>query len=185
FTPLTNCCNDSQVVYCTEMTCVHDSGCVICQEDFCWEPQGPLVSRHPNYTGVDPFLTHHIDFVAGVIFVCDLINMHEFCGGVTLVSSLVLDALPKPITLNQTGDCYLEIYSGVDPGFWGFLGWLASEAQALAAVAEFILKVPAAIAHAVTENHFLAMASIAGLAMNGNVPKALALVVLYVESAVA
>nr|UZS78523.1 polyprotein [Rodent hepacivirus] len=187
--PLTNCCNYSQVSYCTELTCMHDTGCVICQQignqSECWVPQGPMVSRSPYYTGSDPFLTHHIDFVAGMIYMCDLAAMHELCGAMVLLARAGLATVPVAIQLNTTADCYLEVQSGVDPSILGWVGWLKDEFVSVTALFSFVSKIPSALAFAFGQTHYITLAAIAGLALNGHVPKAVALTVLYVEAAVA
>nr|UVC43329.1 polyprotein [Rhizomys pruinosus hepacivirus] len=188
-TAVSNCCTPDQVVYCTEVTCVHETGCIICEQKddqvVCWSPAGLLVSHPPNYTGIDPFLTQHIDFVAGTTFICDLTGMREVCGVAVLLSATALELLPRPVKLNTTADCYLFIDSGVDPLFASFFTWLAEEFSTITAILDFISKVPSALAHAFTRSHFLTMCSIAGLALNGNMAKAFALVVLYIEAAAA
>nr|UZS78522.1 polyprotein [Rodent hepacivirus] len=187
--PLTNCCNYSQVAYCSELSCMHDTGCVICEQrgndTRCWEPSGPMISRSPDYQGVDPFLTHHIDFVAGVIYMCDLAAMHEVCGAAVLLARVGLATVPVAIQLNETASCYLEVQSGVDPTLLGWLGWLKGELYTATALFSFVFKIPSAISYAFGTRHFVTMAAIAGLAMNGNFLKAVALTVLYVEAAVA
>lgn len=187
--PLTNCCNYSQVAYCSELTCMHDTGCVICEQrgndTRCWEPSGPMISRSPDYQGVDPFLTHHIDFVAGVIYMCDLAAMHEVCGAAVLLARLGLATVPVAVKLNETAPCYLEVQSGVDPSILGWLGWLKGELYTATTLFSFVFKIPSAISYAFGTRHFVTMAAIAGLAMNGNFLKAVALTVLYVEAAVA
>nr|UZS78521.1 polyprotein [Rodent hepacivirus] len=186
---VTNCCSQDQVAYCTDVTCVHDTGCAICEQrgdqTICWEPAGLMLSHAPNYTGVDSFLTNHIDFVAGTIFVCDLAGVKELCGLAVLASSSVLNWLPTPVTLNTTADCYLEVASGLNPLTTSFFTWLAEEFSTITAIVDLAAKLPVALAHAFTQSHFVTMCSIAGLAMNGNIVKALALVVLYVEAAAA
>nr|UPY91083.1 polyprotein [Rodent hepacivirus] len=186
---ISNCCTPDKVVFCTSMTCMHEAGCTICEQNgdqtICWPPGGIMVSRHPNYTGVDHFLTDHIDFVAGSVFVCDLAGVKELCGSAVLAASTILSWLPQPVTLNTTADCYLLVNSGVDPTWTSFFKWLAEEVSLVTAMVDFVAKVPIALAHALTQNHFITMASIAGLAMNGNVVKALALAVLYIEAAAA
>nr|QHD57638.1 polyprotein [Hepacivirus myodae] len=186
---VTNCCSADQVTYCTEVTCVHESGCAICQLDgnqtICWEPQGLMVSHHPNYTGVDTFLSHHIDLVAGTVFVCDLAGVKEVCGTAVLLSSYALTLFPRQITLNPDADCFLLVESGVNPLFNSFFYWVAEEFNTITALIDFIGKIPVALAHAFTQSHFITMCSIAGLALNGNMVKALALTALYIEAAAA
>nr|UZS78502.1 polyprotein [Rodent hepacivirus] len=187
--PLTNCCNTSQVTYCSEFTCLHDTGCVICQqlgnETLCWEPAGPMVSHTPNYSGVDPWLSSHIDFVAGTIYLCDLSAMHEVCGLAALAANWFVEHLPNPVILNTTANCYLQADSGFAPGLMGFMSWVASEISLATGVVEFLWKVPAAVGYAFGQRHYVTLAAISGLALNGNIPKAVALTVLYVEAAVA
>nr|UZS78497.1 polyprotein [Rodent hepacivirus] len=186
---VTNCCSEEQVTYCTDVTCLHESGCAICQQSedqvICWEPHGIMVSHHPNYTGVDSFLTHHIDAIAGLIFTCDLAGMREACGIMTLATSWFLDHIPHGIQLNTTADCFLLVESGINPLTSSFFTWIAEEFNTITALVDFIGKIPVALAHAFTQSHFIAMCSIAGLALNGNVVKALALTVLYIEAAAA
>nr|UZS78508.1 polyprotein [Rodent hepacivirus] len=186
---VSNCCTADQVAYCTDVTCVHETGCAICEQrgdqTICWEPAGLMLSHHPNYTGVDTFLTHHIDFVAGTIFVCDLAGVKELCGAATLIAAGVLNWLPTPLVLNETADCYLLVKSGLNPLTTSFFTWLAEEFSAITAIVDFIAKLPVALAHAFTQSHFITMCSIAGLALNGNLVKAFALVVLYIEAAAA
>ncbi|UJY53963.1 polyprotein [Gerbil hepacivirus] len=186
---VSNCCTSDQVAYCTDVTCVHETGCAICEQQgdqtICWEPAGLMLSHHPNYTGVDTFLTHHIDFVAGTIFVCDLAGVKELCGAATLFATAVLNWLPSPLVLNETADCYLLVKSGLNPLTTSFFTWLAEEFSTITALVDFIGKVPVAVAHAFTQSHFITMCSIAGLALNGNLVKAFALVVLYIEAAAA
>nr|QIM73871.1 polyprotein [Hepacivirus sp.] len=187
--PLTNCCNYSQVSYCTELSCMHDSGCVICEQrgndTECWVPQGPMVSRSPHYAGSDPFLAHHIDFVAGMIYMCDLAAMHELCGAMVLLARAGIATVPVAIQLNTTADCYLEVQSGVDPSLLGWVGWLKDEFVSVTALFSFVSKIPSALAYAFGKTHYITLAAIFGLALNGHVPKAVALTVLYVEAAVA
>nr|YP_007905985.1 E1 protein [Rodent hepacivirus] len=184
---VSNCCTADQVVYCTDVTCLHESGCAICQATdngtVCWEPQGIMLSHHPDYTGVDPFLTNHIDFVAGTVFVCDLAGIKEVCGTAVLAANWALNFLPMPIVLNTSGDCFLLVESGINPLFGSFFTWLAEEFNTITAIVDFIGKIPVALTHAFTQSHFIAMCSIAGLALNGNMVKALALLVLYIEAA--
>nr|AWX50237.1 polyprotein [Rodent hepacivirus] len=186
---VSNCCTPDDVVFCTELTCMHETGCTICQQDgnqtICWPPGGIMISRHPNYTGVDQFLTDHIDFVAGTVFVCDLAGIREICGAAVLTASTIISWLPQPVTLNTTADCFLLIESGVDPTFTSFFKWIAKEVSIVTSLIDFIAKIPIALAHAFTQNHIIVMASIAGLAMNGNTVKAVALAVLYIEAAAA
>nr|ASM47312.1 polyprotein [Norway rat hepacivirus 1] len=187
--PLTNCCNHSQVSYCTELSCMHDTGCVICEQvgntSLCWVPQGPMVSRSPHYQGADPFLAHHIDFVAGMIYMCDLAAMHELCGAMVLLARAGIATVPVAIQLNTTADCYLEVQSGVDPSILGWVGWLKDEFVSVTALFSFVSKIPSALAFAFGKSHYITLAAICGLALNGHVPKAVALTVLYVEAAVA
>nr|YP_009325403.1 envelope protein E1 [Norway rat hepacivirus 2] len=186
--PLTNCCNYSQVQYCSEKSCLHDAGCTICEQTDegvrCWLNHGPMVSRHPDYEGVDPQVAEHIDAICGLVFLCDLSGINEICGAVALVSSWWFEFAPIAIQLNTTAECYLLEATGADPGFLGFLGWVASEAKAFTAVLDFVVKLPAAVAAAFGSGHMIALASIIGMAMNGHSIKATALLVLYVESAV-
>nr|ATP66832.1 polyprotein [Rodent hepacvirus] len=186
---VTNCCSEEQVTYCTEVTCVHESGCTICQQDgnqtICWEPQGIMVSHAPSYTGVDSFLTHHIDFVAGTVFVCDLAGIKEVCGAAVLSATYALNFFPRHIQLNTTADCFLLVDSGVDPLFSSFFYWVAKELSTVATIIDFLAKIPVALTHAFTQSHFVTMCSIAGLALNGNMAKALALTILYIEAAAA
>nr|QPB69979.1 polyprotein [Rodent hepacivirus] len=186
---VTNCCSISQVTYCTEMTCVHDSGCVICEQKdgqtICWEPAGLMVSHSPNYTGVDKFLTNHIDLVAGAVFVCDITGIKELCGATALAARAAIAYLPVPVVLNETADCYTLVDSGIDPFITSFFTWIAQEFSVITAVVDLIAKLPVALAHAFSQSHFVVMCSIAGLALNGNVPKAIAMLVLYIEAAAA
>nr|QNS27225.1 polyprotein [Rodent hepacivirus] len=187
--PLSNCCNTSDVTFCSEYTCLHSTGCVVCEqagnETLCWEPAGPMVSHRPNYTGVDPWLSAHIDFVAGSIYFCDLAAMHEVCGLLALASSYFVEHMPITITLNTTAPCYLLAETGANPSLTGFFGWLASEVSMVTGLVDTLWKVPAAVGYAFGERHYVTIAAITGLALNGNIPKALALLVLYVEAAVA
>nr|QLM02863.1 polyprotein [Rodent hepacivirus] len=186
---LTNCCSQKQVQYCTKYTCLHDSGCVICEQSdgavTCWEPSGPMVSHHPAYDGVDEFLAHHIDAVAAAIYACDLASMHELCGAVTLLASATVSWMPMHIELNETADCYLRINTPLDPGIVGFFSWLIGEAEAAVGLVTFVTKLPEAIAFAFSRSHYVTLAAIIGLALNNNMPKAIALLVLYVEAATA
>lgn len=186
---VSNCCRADQVTYCSEMTCVHETGCTICQQDgnqtICWEPHGIMVSHHPDYSGVDSFLTDHIDFVSGTIFVCDIAGMKEACGLAALTASYALNYFPRHVVLNESADCFLLVESGVDPLFSSFFYWVAKEFSVVTSVIEFVGKVPAALAHAFTQAHFVTLCSIAGLALNGNAVKAVALMVLYIEAAAA
>nr|QNS27197.1 polyprotein [Rodent hepacivirus] len=187
--PLTNCCNTSDVTFCSEFTCLHSTGCVVCEQDgnrtLCWEPAGPMVSHRPNYSGVDPWLSAHIDFVAGSIYFCDLSAMHEVCGLLALASSYFVEHMPITITLNTTAPCYLLAETGANPSITGFFGWLASEVSMVTGLVDTLWKVPAAVGYAFGQKHYITLAAITGLALNGNIPKALALTLLYVEAAVA
>nr|AZA36445.1 polyprotein [Sifaka hepacivirus] len=189
FRPITNCCSERQVQYCTELTCVHDSGCVICSvennQTVCWLPSGPLVSRHPNYTGVDRTLADHIDIISAGLVACDYLYLGEWCGLAFLAGHYVANSLPQPVTLNVTGDCYMLETTSVAPGIVGWFDWLYREVQSGVAILDVFIKAPAALAHAFTRGHYLALASIAAMAMGGNPAKALALFLLYVEAAAA
>nr|UBZ53978.1 polyprotein [Ringtail hepacivirus] len=185
---LSNCCTSSQVHYCTNATCVHDMGCVICQDGnettpaTCWVPLGPLVSVHPEWRGVDFFLAKHLDFCTACMTICELAGIQEYCGVSTVVIASAMKVFPKAIILNETADCYLLMPGMLDPGLWGFLGWLAHDFEGVTLVIEFLLKLPGALVHLLEHGHYVTLAAIAVAALNGKLVRAMALTVIYVEA---
>nr|AWU67496.1 polyprotein [Sigmodontinae hepacivirus] len=181
---VTNCCRRDQVVYCTEVMCVHEPGCVICSEGKCWIVASPLTSNHPDHPGSDPVLAGHLDALAFATIVCDLTGANEICAGLVWAAEFVTSYLPMTVPLNDS-DCYLVIDTGVEPGVLGFVKWVASEVNWLTLLLGTLAKVPQALVNLFASAHFGVLACLFYYLSSSNYIKAVLVLVVYTESAVA
>nr|BAK24074.1 polyprotein [GB virus-B] len=180
-TILTNCCQRNQVIYCSPSTCLHEPGCVICADE-CWVPANPYISHPSNWTGTDSFLADHIDFVMGVLVTCDALDIGELCGACVLVGDWLVRHRLIHIDLNETGTCYLEVPTGIDPGFLGFIGWMAGKVEAVIFLTKLASQVPYAIATMFSSVHYLAVGALIYYASRGKWYQLLLALMLYIEA---
>nr|BAK24075.1 polyprotein [GB virus-B] len=180
-TILTNCCQRNQVIYCSPSTCLHEPGCVICADE-CWVPANPYISHPSNWTGTDSFLADHIDFVMGVLVTCDALDIGELCGACVLVGDWLVRHRLIHIDLNETGTCYLEVPTGIDPGFLGFVGWMAGKVEAVIFLTKLASQVPYAIATMFSSVHYLAVGALIYYASRGKWYQLLLALMLYIEA---
>nr|BAK24070.1 polyprotein [GB virus-B] len=180
-TILTNCCQRNQVIYCSPSTCLHEPGCVICADE-CWVPANPYISHPSNWTGTDSFLADHIDFVMGALVTCDALDIGELCGACVLVVDWLVRHWLIHIDLNETGTCYLEVPTGIDPGFLGFIGWMAGKVEAVIFLTKLASQVPYAIATMFSSVHYLAVGALIYYASRGKWYQLLLALMLYIEA---
>nr|NP_757353.1 putative E1 protein [GB virus-B] len=180
-TILTNCCQRNQVIYCSPSTCLHEPGCVICADE-CWVPANPYISHPSNWTGTDSFLADHIDFVMGALVTCDALDIGELCGACVLVGDWLVRHWLIHIDLNETGTCYLEVPTGIDPGFLGFIGWMAGKVEAVIFLTKLASQVPYAIATMFSSVHYLAVGALIYYASRGKWYQLLLALMLYIEA---
>nr|BAK24073.1 polyprotein [GB virus-B] len=180
-TILTNCCQRNQVIYCSPSTCLHEPGCVICADE-CWVPANPYISHPSNWTGTDSFLADHIDFVMGALVTCDALDIGELCGACVLVGDWLARHWLIHIDLNETGTCYLEVPTGIDPGFLGFIGWMAGKVEAVIFLTKLASQVPYAIATMFSSVHYLAVGALIYYASRGKWYQLLLALMLYIEA---
>nr|WJJ14734.1 polyprotein [Bovine hepacivirus] len=150
---LTNCCNDTDVLYSTSEMAYHLPGCVVCAVNGdvtdCWDPVTTFMSQPKNATGVDHELRSHLEAIVVLAGICDLLDIGDRCGvAVTTILGLT-KWLPKSVKLNTTGDCYLQVpYSPMAP-LVGFFNWLVTEGGLLTWATSIVTRVPFALYHLV------------------------------------
>ncbi|UOL48898.1 polyprotein [Longquan Rhinolophus pusillus hepacivirus 1] len=187
---LTNCCPPSSVRYCSMHTCIHDAGCAICEglDDgnvSCWVPDGIFASHPPHYQGVDPWLTHHIEVVSATLLACDWLELGEFCAGLVWIIDFSMGRLWHSINIVQNATCWLQRPTGIDPGVLSWIGWIKSEVQVVAFAVQWVMKVPVAMLHLVTNMHYITLCSFLYYMVSGNPIKVAVIFFVYVESAAA
>uniref|UniRef100_A0AAU6R4R3 Genome polyprotein n=1 Tax=Lagomorph hepacivirus TaxID=3138818 RepID=A0AAU6R4R3_9FLAV len=180
---VTNCCDHSDVIYCSDVFCFHRPGCVICTE-VCWEVQSAMVSYHPSHNGTDPRLASHIDTLAMIALSCDILDAPEICGVSLILIDTAFTWFPHRLNLTSS-DCYLYTSVVVDPSILGFVKWLASSYSSVTTMLSTILKIPQALVNLLADVHFGVLASVFWFGMQGSYVKVLLLLLVYVESAVA
>nr|QNS27181.1 polyprotein [Rodent hepacivirus] len=88
---ITNCCSRREISFCTRTMCWHKHGCVPCTADGCWTPVGVTWS---TLNATDRFdLWYHLDWVSGIVYGCDTLNIGEWCGAAAVIVELVVDTL--------------------------------------------------------------------------------------------
>uniref|UniRef100_A0AAT9US66 Genome polyprotein n=1 Tax=Rangifer tarandus hepacivirus TaxID=3051135 RepID=A0AAT9US66_9FLAV len=150
---LTNCCNDSDILYATGELAYHLPGCVVCElrdnATECWDPVTTFISQPKNASGVDHELRKHIEILVTLAGVCDLFDVGDRCGVAVTMLMGITRWLPRSIRLNTTGDCYLEVpYSPLSPVI-GFFNWLVNEGGLFAWTTSLIARIPFALYHLV------------------------------------
>nr|DAD52839.1 TPA_asm: polyprotein [Bat hepacivirus] len=186
---LSNCCNASDILYCSPSSCFHNPGCVICEDKngsvVCWEPSGPYVSHPPGYTGIDRWFADHIDWATAGLLACDLLGVEEVCGVLIVAGEWVSTHFFVSVKLNLTADCYLEMSSGVDPSILGWLGYVKDQTALLTWATSLVLRIPVAFVHMVQACHLFTLGSVLYFLSQNSPFKAVTLLLLYVETATA
>nr|UZS78480.1 polyprotein [Rodent hepacivirus] len=75
---VTNCCSQREISFCTRTMCSHRHGCVPCSADGCWTPVG--VTRSVLNASDRFDLWYHLDWVFGIVYTCDTLDIGEWCG---------------------------------------------------------------------------------------------------------
>uniref|UniRef100_A0AAU6R4Q9 Genome polyprotein n=1 Tax=Lagomorph hepacivirus TaxID=3138818 RepID=A0AAU6R4Q9_9FLAV len=180
---VTNCCAQSEVIYCSDVFCFHRPGCVICTE-VCWEVQSAMVSYHPSHNGTDPRLASHIDTLALIALSCDVLDAPEVCGVGLVLIDTAFTWFPHRLNLTSS-DCYLYTSVVIDPSILGFAKWLVSSYSSVTTMLATLLKIPQALVNLLADIHFGVLASVFWFGMQGSYVKVLLLLLVYVESSVA
>uniref|UniRef100_A0AAU6R5P2 Genome polyprotein n=1 Tax=Lagomorph hepacivirus TaxID=3138818 RepID=A0AAU6R5P2_9FLAV len=180
---VTNCCTQSDIIYCSDVFCFHRPGCVVCT-DVCWEVQSAMTSYHPSHNGTDPRLASHIDTLALIALSCDILDAPEVCGASLILIDSAFTWFPHRLNLTSS-DCYLYTSVVIDPSILGFAKWLASSYSSVTVMLATILKVPQALINLLADVHFGVLASVFWFGMQGSYMKVILLLLVYVESSVA
>nr|UZS78492.1 polyprotein [Rodent hepacivirus] len=88
---ITNCCADREISFCTRTMCWHKHGCVPCSADGCWTPVGVTWSVLNASDRFD--LWYHLDWVSGLVYTCDILDIGEWCAGAAVIVELAVDTL--------------------------------------------------------------------------------------------
>uniref|UniRef100_A0AAU6R4T6 Genome polyprotein n=1 Tax=Lagomorph hepacivirus TaxID=3138818 RepID=A0AAU6R4T6_9FLAV len=180
---VTNCCEQADIIYCSDVFCFHKPGCVVCT-DVCWEIQSAMVSYHPQHNGTDSRLASHIDTLALIALSCDILEAPEVCGVSLILIDTAFTWFPHRLNLTNT-DCYLYTSVTIDPSLIGFVKWLASSYSTVTTMLATLLKIPQALVNLLADVHFGVLASVFWFGMQGAYVKVLLLLLVYVESSVA
>uniref|UniRef100_A0AAU6R440 Genome polyprotein n=1 Tax=Lagomorph hepacivirus TaxID=3138818 RepID=A0AAU6R440_9FLAV len=180
---ITNCCEQKDIFYCSDVFCFHGPGCVICTEE-CWVIQSAMVSYHPQHNGTDSRLAGHIDTLATVALACDALNLPELCGVSVILVDMAFTWFPHRLNLTNR-DCYLYTDVVIDPSLIGFAKWVVSSYSSVTTMLATLLKIPQAIVNLLADVHFGVLASILWFGIQGSYVKVLLLLLVYVESTVA
>nr|QNS27184.1 polyprotein [Rodent hepacivirus] len=106
---ITNCCSQREISFCTRTMCWHRHGCVPCSADGCWTPVGVTWSVLNASDRFD--LWYHLDWVSGIVYTCDTLDIGEWCGAAAVVVELAVDTLQY----HHDFVCNLTCFLFVDP----------------------------------------------------------------------
>nr|QNS27192.1 polyprotein [Rodent hepacivirus] len=114
---ITNCCNQREISFCTRTMCWHRHGCVPCSADGCWTPVGVTWSVLNASDRFD--LWYHLDWVSGLVYTCDTLDIGEWCGAAALIVELAVDTLQYHHDFVCNLTCFLFV-EPMDANTWFF-----------------------------------------------------------------
>nr|UZS78482.1 polyprotein [Rodent hepacivirus] len=114
---ITNCCAQREISFCTRTMCWHRHGCVPCSADGCWTPVGVTWSVLNASDRFD--LWYHLDWVSGIVYACDTLDIGEWCGAAAIVLELAVDTLQYHHDFVCNLTCFLFV-EPLDSTTWFF-----------------------------------------------------------------
>nr|UZS78491.1 polyprotein [Rodent hepacivirus] len=114
---ITNCCAPREISFCTKTMCWHRHGCVPCSADGCWTPVGVTWSVLNASDRFD--LWYHLDWVSGLVYGCDTLNIGEWCAAGAVITELVVDTLQYHHDFVCNLTCFLFV-EPTEPNAWFF-----------------------------------------------------------------
>nr|QNS27222.1 polyprotein [Rodent hepacivirus] len=114
---ITNCCNRREISFCTRTMCWHKHGCIPCTSEGCWTPVGVTWS---TLNASDRFdLWYHLDWVSGIVYGCDTLDVGEWCGTAAVIVELAVDTLQYHHDFVCNLTCFLFV-DPMGPASWFF-----------------------------------------------------------------
>nr|QNS27185.1 polyprotein [Rodent hepacivirus] len=114
---ITNCCAQREISFCTRTMCWHRHGCVPCSSDGCWTPVGVTWSVLNASDRFD--LWYHLDWVSGIVYACDTLDIGEWCGAAAIIVELAVDTLQYHHDFVCNLTCFLFV-EPLDSTTWFF-----------------------------------------------------------------
>nr|QNS27189.1 polyprotein [Rodent hepacivirus] len=114
---ITNCCNRREISFCTRTLCWHRHGCVPCSADGCWTPVGVTWSVLNASDRFD--LWYHLDWVSGLVYTCDTLDIGEWCGAAAIIIELAVDTFQYHHDFVCNLTCFLFV-EPMDANTWFF-----------------------------------------------------------------
>lgn len=170
---ITNCCEPREIAFCTETLCWHRHGCVPCT-DKCWVPVGVTWSAYNTLNRYD--LWRHLDLVAGLVYVCDTLDIGEYCAVGAIAAEVVVDTIQYHHTFTCNHTCYMFVEpTGATAWFFEFV---SADWSWLRVLLDTLEGAPGLLSRLIAHGPGPAVLVLLAYVINGHITKAIVLMFL-------